>query len=90
MSFAVKDEQGITFDEFDTYAEARERANGLTEQTGSFFDVKATGRDDASLGVGHVWTNIHCPAYKSYDPADCVCRGQGDVAYLQGDRRGYF
>lgn len=29
---------------------------------------------DAGLGVGHVWTNMHCPAYRSLDPRDCRCR----------------
>lgn len=28
---------------------------------------------DASLGVGHVWTKVECPAYQSYDPAHCRC-----------------
>lgn len=29
---------------------------------------------DASLGVGHLWTAVSCPAYASMDPAECVCR----------------
>lgn len=28
---------------------------------------------NASLGVGHVWTNVRCPAYRSLAPADCAC-----------------
>jgi len=28
---------------------------------------------DASLGVGHIWTAQACPAYRSYDPAQCTC-----------------
>lgn len=28
---------------------------------------------DATLGVGHVWTNVRCPAYRSYNPAECTC-----------------
>lgn len=28
---------------------------------------------DAGLGVGHVWTNIRCLAYTTYDPNDCTC-----------------
>ena len=30
---------------------------------------------DASLGVGHVWTRVACPAYRSLNPADCTCGG---------------
>ena len=29
---------------------------------------------DASLGVGHVWTEVGCPAYRTMNPADCTCR----------------
>lgn len=29
---------------------------------------------DASLGVGHIWTAAHCPAYSTLRPADCTCR----------------
>ncbi len=29
---------------------------------------------DSSLGVGHVWTITRCPAYRSCDPADCICQ----------------
>lgn len=29
---------------------------------------------DASLGVGHVWTSIRCPSYRSHNPIDCVCQ----------------
>lgn len=29
---------------------------------------------DATLGVGHVWTNTRCMAYRTHDPADCVCQ----------------
>jgi hypothetical protein len=32
----------------------------------------ASGRD-ASLGVNHIWTNVRCPAYRTLDPADCIC-----------------
>jgi hypothetical protein len=32
--------------------------------------------DDAGLGVGHVWTNTSCPAYRSQDGADCTCNNQ--------------
>jgi len=28
---------------------------------------------DARLGVGHVWTAVRCPAYRTLDPADCMC-----------------
>lgn len=28
---------------------------------------------DASLGVGHVWTNTRCAAYRTLNPADCTC-----------------
>lgn len=28
---------------------------------------------DASLGVGHVWTAVSCPAYRTLDGADCTC-----------------
>jgi|GEM_PF-498333 len=38
--------------------------------SGPLYD--AAGKD-ASLGVGHIWTNTSCPAYKSYDPKDCIC-----------------
>lgn len=26
-----------------------------------------------ALGCGHVWTNVGCPAYRTYNPADCTC-----------------
>ena len=29
---------------------------------------------DAGLGVGHIWTATQCPAYRTFDPADCTCR----------------
>lgn len=29
---------------------------------------------DASLGVGHVWTNVACPAYRTLNPDACVCQ----------------
>lgn len=29
---------------------------------------------DASLGVGHVWTTVECPAYQTLVPSDCTCR----------------
>lgn len=29
---------------------------------------------DASLGVGHLWTAVSCPAYATFEPADCICR----------------
>lgn len=28
---------------------------------------------DASLGVGHTWTAVECPAYRTLDGADCTC-----------------
>lgn len=28
---------------------------------------------DAGLGVGHVWTAVACPAYRTLNPADCMC-----------------
>ena len=28
---------------------------------------------DAGLGVGHVWTEVTCPAYASGNGADCAC-----------------
>lgn len=28
---------------------------------------------DATLGVGHCWTNVYCPAYRTLDPDDCDC-----------------
>lgn len=28
---------------------------------------------DASLGVGHTWTNVRCAAYRTLDPDDCTC-----------------
>lgn len=27
----------------------------------------------AGMGVGHVWTNVQCPAYRSFVAADCKC-----------------
>jgi hypothetical protein len=35
--------------------------------------------DDAGLGVGHVWTNTSCPAYRSQSGADCNCNGNSSV-----------
>lgn len=29
---------------------------------------------DATLGVGHIWTTVSCPAYRTYNPKDCTCR----------------
>lgn len=39
---------------------------------------------DASLGVGHIWTAVSCPAYRTLDGADCTCnrlsgRGEADT-----------
>lgn len=31
---------------------------------------------DAGLGVGHIWTNVRCPAYQSLHPRDCTCNGR--------------
>lgn len=36
-----------------------------------------SGRD-ATLGVGHVWTEVRCPAYRTLDPADCTCQKETD------------
>lgn len=46
---------------------------GATDQVTSGPLYDAAGKD-ASLGVGHVWTNTSCPAYRSYDPKDCTCK----------------
>lgn len=35
------------------------------------FDV---AEKDASLGCGHIWTATDCPAYWTYDPAECSCQ----------------
>lgn len=29
---------------------------------------------DSSLGVGHIWTTVTCPAYLTLVPSDCTCR----------------
>lgn len=29
---------------------------------------------DATLGVGHCWTEMACPAYRTLNPSDCDCR----------------
>jgi hypothetical protein len=29
---------------------------------------------DATLGVGHIWTTVACPAYRTLVPSDCTCR----------------
>lgn len=39
------------------------------------FDDYFAAAADASLGVGHVWTNTACKAYSTYRPTDCVCNG---------------
>jgi len=28
---------------------------------------------NAGLGVGHIWTETRCPAYRTFNPADCTC-----------------
>jgi hypothetical protein len=28
---------------------------------------------DSTLGVGHLWTNVFCRAYRTFDPSDCTC-----------------
>lgn len=28
----------------------------------------------ADLGVGHIWTNVSCPAYSTFRPVDCDCQ----------------
>ena len=28
----------------------------------------------AGLGVGHIWWQTKCPAYWTYDPAECTCK----------------
>lgn len=55
-----------------TKERAEERNNGKHESaTGeSFADLAAR---DAGLGVKHIWTATGCPAYRTYDPADCTC-----------------
>lgn len=30
---------------------------------------------DAGLDVGHVWTEMRCPAYDSLNPDHCTCQG---------------
>lgn len=32
--------------------------------------------EDAGLGVGHVWTNTKCLAYRTYRGDDCACEGR--------------
>lgn len=32
---------------------------------------------DAGLGVGHIWYRVACPAYTTYNPADCSCQAMG-------------
>lgn len=29
--------------------------------------------DNAGLGVGHIWTEVQCPAYQTLNGADCTC-----------------
>lgn len=29
--------------------------------------------EDAGLGVGHIWTEVRCPAYRTLIGADCTC-----------------
>lgn len=31
---------------------------------------------DATLGVGHIWFEVRCPAYRTFVPADCTCRAK--------------
>jgi hypothetical protein len=33
-------------------------------------DHRALASRDAGLGVGHIWTELRCPAYASLDPND--------------------
>lgn len=33
---------------------------------------KAAGHA-SGLGVDHIWTNMKCPAYRTFRPVDCDC-----------------
>jgi hypothetical protein len=39
-------------------------------------DTHATNHEprQAGLGVGHIWTDMSCPAYRTMSPSDCTCR----------------
>lgn len=34
---------------------------------------RVVGGSDSSLGVGHIWTEVACPAYRSFRPTECTC-----------------
>lgn len=34
----------------------------------------------AGLNVGHIWTAVSCPAYRTLDGADCTCGVSGGGA----------
>lgn len=67
----------------ETYAPRQTRLEYLHQLAGHY---RSTGAElhltvtlneiaglDASLSCGHVWTNVRCPAYRSYDPTECEC-----------------
>lgn len=49
-----------------------QQADAMALESAFYTRQEAAGRD-ASLGVGHVWSNTRCPAYATYAPEDCTC-----------------
>lgn len=39
----------------------------------TYDELYAYASKHADLGVDHVWTNVSCKAYTTYDPQDCQC-----------------
>lgn len=37
-------------------------------------EYETLAEKDASLGVGHIWTEVRCRAYRTYNPRHCTCR----------------
>ena len=48
---------------------------GTTTNTHHVAEGYRVSADKEGLGVGHVWTNVGCPAYASRNPLDCTCNG---------------
>lgn len=78
-------ETTFDFGKADAIADLREFgyefANALNNQLALEFDDHDyaqgyhVGTSNAGLGVGHVWTEVKCPAYLTQRGLDCTCGG---------------
>jgi hypothetical protein len=57
----------------DAYGDSRFLKGPTRAPDGVRQDLWDAAGENAALGVGHIWTNTKCPAYKTFDPNDCTC-----------------